>query len=288
MPLKPLLDPDFQHIAHLYTDLKGNLRLLLNKEPKVKPKMQIDAIDSPVADQTEIKGKIFTRHAFIRKGTLQLVHRETGEQIPVPIDWVYDNARSAEKFGLYRYTYRTVIDWTRLHQEHALLQEGIYDAFVALDYYHRSAPTLLRLGRARYITRQLTPETRGQGDATTMHIIPYFTVGHRNLSFEMTEFTNDNYAYLNHMMKFAPLYRLFAEKNTWLVGERPYKAQDNGYHFFKYMRETYPDRPVYYVIDPESNEYSQVEQLGHALPFKSKEHIYHSLDGEKSHRDASC
>ncbi|WP_426354088.1 CDP-glycerol glycerophosphotransferase family protein [Exiguobacterium sp. R-39] len=280
-PLKPLLDADFQHVAHLYTDLKGNLRLLLNKEPKVKPKMQIDAIDSPVADQTEIKGKIFTRHAFIRKGTLQLVHRETGEQIPVPIDWVYDNARSAEKFGLYRYTYRTVINWTRLHQEHQLLQEGIYDAFVALDYYHRSAPTLLRLGRARYITRQLTPETRGQGDATTMHIIPYFTVGHRNLSFEMTEFTNDNYAYLNHMMKFAPLYRLFAEKNTWLVGERPYKAQDNGYHFFKYMRETYPDRPVYYVIDPESNEYSQVEQLGHALPFKSKEHIYHSLMSKK-------
>ncbi len=33
-------------------------------------------------------------------------------------------------------------------------------------------------------------------------------------------------------MTFAPLYRLFAEKNTWLVGERPYKAQDNGYHFF--------------------------------------------------------
>jgi len=133
------------------------------------------------------------------------VHRETGEQIPVPIDWVYDNALSEEKFGLYRYTYRTVIDWTRLYREHHILQEGIYDAFVALDYYHRSAQTLLRLGRARYITRQLTPETRGQGDATTMHIIPYFTVGHRNLSFEMTEFTNDNYAYLNHVMKFAPL-----------------------------------------------------------------------------------
>lgn len=279
-PLKPLIDPDFQNSAHVYIDLKGNLRLLLNKEPKVKPKMQIDSINRPIAHQTEIKGKIFTRHAFIQKGTLQLVHRETGEQIPVPIDWVYDNVRSAEKFGLYRYTYRTVIDWTLIYQQE-LLQEGVYDAFVLLDFYHRSEPTLIRLGRARYITRQLISETKAQSEQHTMLVNPYFTIGHRNLSFEMTEFTNENFAYLNHMMKFAPLYRLFAEQNTWIVGERPYKAQDNGYHFFKYMRETYPDRPVYYVIDEDSPEFSKVNQLGHALPFKSKEHIYHTLMAKK-------
>lgn len=280
-PLKPLIDSEFQNSAHIYTDLKGNLRLLLNKEPKVKPKMQIDSIERPVANQTEIKGKIFTRHAFIQKGTLQLVHRETGEQVAVPIDWMYDNAKSAEKFGLYRYTYRALIDWTDIYHQQQLLKEGVYDTFVSLEYYHRSETTLLRLGRARYITRQLISETNARSDRHTMLINPYFTIGHRNLSFEMTEFTNENYDYLNHMMKFAPVYRLFAEKNTWIVGERPYKAQDNGYHFFKYMRDTYPDRPVYYVIDENSPEFEKVNQLGHALPFKSKEHIYHTLMAKK-------
>lgn len=279
-PLAPLMDETFNEFVQLYTDLKGNLRLLLNKEPQMKPKIQIDAVHNETKVTTVISGKAFTRHAFIKTGRLLLVHRESGDQVPVPIDWLYQNEVSAKKFGLYRYHYTAKIHWSHLYQA-AQLQEGVYDAFIALDFYHRSEPKLHRLGRARYITRQLTPEALGKDETSTMHIIPYYTVGHRNLSFEMTEFTNENYAYLNHLMTFAPLYRLFAEKNTWLVGERPYKAQDNGYHFFKYMRETYPERPVYYVIDPASNEYAQVAPLGNVLPIKSKEHIYHSLMAKK-------
>ncbi len=149
---------------------------MLNKEPQTKPKIQIDAVRNETKATTIISGKAFTRHAFIKTGRLLLVHRESGNQVPVPIDWVYQNETSVKKFGLYRYHYTATIHWSQLYQA-AQLQEGVYDAFVALDFYHRSEPKLHRLGRARYITRQLTPEALGKDDTSTMHIIPYYTTG---------------------------------------------------------------------------------------------------------------
>ena len=279
-PLAPLFDATKQHRVFLYTDLKGNIRLLLNKEPLIKSRLQIDRIDKKHSHETHIEGKLFSRHSFLKKGQLILVHRETGDRIALPVDWFYDQEASQRRFGLYRYTYRTQIDWSALQSER-LLHEGIYDSFMKLTYYHRLIPRLVRLGRARYITRHLTTELTGRNATHTMHVTPYFTVGHRNLSFELSAFTNENYRYLEHMMTFAPLYRLFADRKTWLIGERPYKAQDNGYHFFRFMREQHAEHPAYYVIDPNSPEYDKVAILGNTLPFRSKEHIYHSFMASK-------
>jgi len=36
-------------------------------------------------------------------------------------------------------------------------------------------------------------------------------------------------------------------KPVWLVGERPHKAQDTGFHFFRYLREQHPEIDAYYV-----------------------------------------
>jgi len=279
-PLSPLFDEAKQHRVFLYTDLKGNIRLLLNKEPVIKSRLQIDRIDKKHSHETHIEGKLFSRHSFLKKGQLILVHRETGDRIALPVDWFYDQEASQRRFGLYRYTYRTQIDWSALQSER-LLHEGIYDSFMELTYYHRLTPRLVRLGRARYITRHLTTELTGRNATHTMHVTPYFTVGHRNLSFELSAFTNENYRYLEHMMTFAPLYRLFADRKTWLIGERPYKAQDNGYHFFRFMREQHAEHPAYYVIDPNSPEYEKVAILRNTLPFRSKEHIYHSFMASK-------
>src|SRR5699024_11818145 len=63
------------------------------------------------------------------------------------------------------------------------------------------------------------------------------------------------------------------KKDIWVVGERIYKAQDTGYHFFKYVREKYPNKKIYYVIDPKSPELRNVSSYGNVLYSKSKEHI---------------
>ncbi|MGN1294835.1 MAG: CDP-glycerol glycerophosphotransferase family protein, partial [Bacilli bacterium] len=41
-------------------------------------------------------------------------------------------------------------------------------------------------------------------------------------------------------------------KPIWLIGERADQAEDNGYHFYKYCRENFPQQKVYYVINQDS------------------------------------
>ncbi len=67
----------------------------------------------------------------------------------------------------------------------------------------------------------------------------------------------------------------FFKKNLWIVSEMEHTARDNGYWFFKYMRENYPDREVYYPIQFNSPDYEKVAKLGNVIRHGSfKHHIY--------------
>ncbi len=65
------------------------------------------------------------------------------------------------------------------------------------------------------------------------------------------------------------------KRHIWIVSEMEHTARDNGYWFFKYMRENYPDRPVYYPIQFDAPDYLKVARLGNVLRHGSfKHHIY--------------
>lgn len=66
-------------------------------------------------------------------------------------------------------------------------------------------------------------------------------------------------------------------KEVWLVGERPDTAQDNGYRFFEYCRNHFPELKIYYVIDGKSPDIEKVLALGNVLEIGSMEHIKKSL-----------
>lgn len=62
-------------------------------------------------------------------------------------------------------------------------------------------------------------------------------------------------------------------RNAWLICERGIEAKDNGYTFFKYMREQHPERKVFYLIDPsQTDDYNRVKPLGNIIPYNSHEH----------------
>ena len=62
-------------------------------------------------------------------------------------------------------------------------------------------------------------------------------------------------------------------KNAWLVCERGIEAKDNGYTFFKYAREKYPDKKIYYLIDPsQKQDYDKLLLLGNIVEYNSFEH----------------
>lgn len=71
-----------------------------------------------------------------------------------------------------------------------------------------------------------------------------------------------------------PFARLFLwNKRIWIVSEYGYEARDNGYIFFKYMREKHPNINCYYAIDFKTNDYEKVKLLGNIIQFGSFKHI---------------
>lgn len=70
-----------------------------------------------------------------------------------------------------------------------------------------------------------------------------------------------------------PLARLIYRKKTiWLVSERGTEAQDNGYHFFRYLCEKHPEIECFYVISKDSPDRERVASLGKVVDYKSLRH----------------
>lgn len=62
-------------------------------------------------------------------------------------------------------------------------------------------------------------------------------------------------------------------KDMWLISERGVEAKDNGYVFFKYLRENHPEINVWYVIDSScTKDYEKVKGLGNIIEYMSEEH----------------
>ncbi len=62
-------------------------------------------------------------------------------------------------------------------------------------------------------------------------------------------------------------------RGAWLICERGIEARDNGFAFFKYIRENYPNKRIYYLIDSTQEiDYRSVEKYGNVIAYNSKEH----------------
>ena len=69
----------------------------------------------------------------------------------------------------------------------------------------------------------------------------------------------------------AGVCRLF-RRNLWLVCDNRNEARDNGYRFFKYLREEHPEQDVVYAISKRSPDYSKVRGLGKTVSYGSLRH----------------
>ncbi|MGE6257440.1 CDP-glycerol glycerophosphotransferase family protein [Heyndrickxia sporothermodurans] len=156
------------------------------------------------------------------------------------------------------------------------LSEGIWDLFIAIE--HNGELVSRKLGFQRYSYRkdgsiQTTSIHDKKEKKTKTHYSSLTPRG--NIKIEIMSFDFSQ----KLLMFFSPLLYLFhyRKKDIWIIGERPDTAQDTGYHFFKYCREKYPDREIYYAIDPESNDIGNIKDLGNVLYFNTKEHFKLSL-----------
>ena len=110
--------------------------------------------------------------------------------------------------------------------------------------------------------------------ADVVQLVPYTTFRGSNRSFHVERMSVDVHQTLQRWSRHArwlPLVRPLL--GIWLIGELPYKAQDNGYHLFRWIREHRPRRAAYYVIDADSPDRRRVERLGNVVLRNSREHV---------------
>lgn len=69
----------------------------------------------------------------------------------------------------------------------------------------------------------------------------------------------------------TPFYRK-KHKDLWLVCEAPTEARDNGYWFFKYVREKHPEQDCVYAIKKESADLKKITALGNIVEYGSLMH----------------
>ena len=68
----------------------------------------------------------------------------------------------------------------------------------------------------------------------------------------------------------------------WLICEKRNEARDNGYHFYKYVREHHPEINCHYVIEQGAADYPKVACLGNVIYADSFKHILYYLAAERS------
>lgn len=71
----------------------------------------------------------------------------------------------------------------------------------------------------------------------------------------------------------AKLYK-YLYKDIWIVTEYPENARDNGYWLFKYVRENYPEKRIFYPIKETASDFDKVRVLGNTIKFGGWKHYF--------------
>ncbi|WP_240691921.1 CDP-glycerol glycerophosphotransferase family protein [Arthrobacter sp. CAU 1506] len=281
-PLRPVTTATGTVLA-LYVNRNGFLRLAVNRP--LKPYHAIYVKRLSVADGVvRLSGRLRTRHGEAVRAELVLTGRRSGARYTAPARLALDRTVTQRNFGLHEYRLSVRLDLGALSDD-ALAKDGILDAWLEIHDRASAEPHRVRVGRTRYIVRKLTrPGWKNRGERT-LCIIPYYTFKARKTSFHIELLDTDAFECLQEHTRARMLPQPKAGKTgdrpVWLVGEQPYKAQDTGLAFFKYLRTSHPEIDAYYVIDPDSPEAQNLEGLDNVVAYQSKEHVAVALRAER-------
>src|SRR5699024_6814788 len=147
--------------------------------------------------------------------------------------------------------------------------DEIYDIYIELRYKHITKRRKLGCDPYTYYKDDVLAEAEHTKSFRKLYVRYYLTFTPKgNLKLETFALTRPVKKYLEKGQ-----HKHEMDENVWLIGERPDTAQDTGYHFFKYCREHYPEKNVYYVIDADSDDVHNVEDLANVLYRGSLEHF---------------
>ncbi|MGV2874594.1 CDP-glycerol glycerophosphotransferase family protein [Macrococcus capreoli] len=262
-----------------YFNKKGSFAVSLLSTFKLNTYFNYKQIDKIKFLQSElsIAGKFSVINSKVERANLVTESRHTGIAVRTQLN-IFKTERRAN--DVYTAHYFDVNDTHAFAQllTHALPDNDIIDLYIELHLNTFAEPIKVKIGNPRILAERFMSGTltvNVNGNAFILE--PYFTLKGRNLSFKVVQLSEaSSIAYQRVLLADKPN----NDKPVWVIGERHYKAQDNGYFFFKYLREHHPEIDAYYIIDFNSPEYNNVKPFGNVIDFRSEEHfdIMHRAD----------
>lgn len=257
----------YNQVPYEISMLARKIQGLVLRIRKAKVVRTIHFIQPKCNHQIRLKGASILRGLSSHKIKRYLIirNRITMRDHQIPLPYLKDKAFSyVYRFDNEDYDYcgfDILVDINRF-----FIEAGIYDFYVVFDdeefYIER------KLGFSKYIYKKdhyLLEDTDTLSNSFDVLAKALFSITPGgNLKFEV----------LHHPVTIEPTLSLNTHEEVWLIGERHDTAQDTGYHFFKYCRESYPEKQVFYAIDASSKDYEKVECLGNVVTLNSSNHIY--------------
>lgn len=264
-----------------YVTKKNAIALLVNKELSLTHYFKRKVISKIRAkeDSLMIKGKLTTKFFSIKSCTLQIIERGGDKTINFPVK--FSSKNEDDNFSLIKkHDYSCVIktaDMVSYLETLEKSEELSLDLFFLLELNNTGAPIKVRVGNPRFLTNYfMNGELASYSKSLEKwhSLTPYFTLKGTNLSFTYNLYDKEAYDFFReHKNNWNPIRNIAKNRDIWIIGERSYKAQDNGYHFFKFLRTEHPEVEAYYVIKKDSPERKNVEKFGNIIDFNSKEHF---------------
>ena len=82
----------------------------------------------------------------------------------------------------------------------------------------------------------------------------------------------------------------YKKKKVWLICEKKDMARDNGYIFYKYMKQHHPEISCFYAIDYSSFDYNKLKEDKNTINWASLKHYFYYLSSEyniSSHKEGN-
>lgn len=264
-----------------YITKQSSLALLVNKDLSDSHYFLRKTISKVKVREGKLflEGNLTNRFFDIESGQVEFIQRGGEKSVSFPARIKLNKEQKVNSFTR-RHVYQIEVQMKDLVEFLSSLEqkeELTIDLYFILKLKNTDAELRFKIGNPRFLTRYFLKgemaffSERNQG---WLSLVPYFTIKGNNLSFNYNVYDKEAYGYFrNNKNHWRAISKAGKNRNIWIIGERSYKAQDNGYRFFKYLRKKHPEVEAYYVISKDSPEREHVTPFGNVIDFYSKEHF---------------
>lgn len=261
---------------HLDVTVKGNLCLRVDDDPGTAVRMTTSDF-LPHGDKVGLVCDVKSHNRALLTATTVVFGRTSRTRVELPTAFELLEEQTRQDNGLLHFAVRPELDLAVLARELPEVDD-LLDVSVEVTLEGRDELSVLQVRFPDEFSGARLKTTILEQAGKTHLFMPYLTYRTQRLAYRTERLRSEDFRYLRRLLWVAWLFPLIKPfTRIWLIGEVPYKAQDNGFHFFRWLRTERPRRRAYYVIDAESPDRGKLLGLGNVIDRGSRRHLLYSL-----------